>query len=339
MRKQIVVWSLMACCTLGLLQAKPIVFAEQPSSSTPVVCADEACFIAQYSDENRLPETQLHTFFAQAEKKDSIVRAISRPGTARPWYEFARNNASNDRIWQGRAFFRENRAVLDEVEARYGVDAAVIVAILGIETRYGRHSGSFRVGDALYTLSFFYPKRAEFFQQELQEFLLFSNELGRNPLDFTGSYAGAMGMPQFMPSSYRKWAVDFDGDGFADIWQNHGDIIASVANYLLAHGWQTGGQISVPVALQPNPTLLAIMDEKTALTRTVGDFRNLGVIVPSDIADNEPAVLYALESAPEQFDYYLGFNNFYAVWQYNHSRMYVHAVHDIAEGVRSGSLK
>lgn len=334
---------LIGCCLFMLLQihavwAEEITLVHQSLSPKPMVCADENCFIAQYADEYRLPEQQLQTFFTQTEKKNGIIRAINRPGTARPWYEFARNNASNDRIWQGRTFFRENRAVLDEVETRYGVDAAVIVAILGIETRYGRHSGSFRVGDALYTLSFFYPKRAEFFQQQLYEFLLFSKELERDPMSFTGSYAGAMGMPQFMPSSYRQWAVDYDGDGFADIWQNRGDIIASVANYLSAHGWQMGGKISVPVALRPSPRLVAIMDEKTALTRTVGDFRNLGVIVPSDIADNEPAVLYALESAPEQLDYYLGFNNFYAIWQYNHSRMYVHAVHDIAKGVRSGSL-
>lgn len=334
---------LIGCCLFMLLQinvswAEEIALIHQSSSPKPMVCADENCFVAQYADEQRLPVNQLHSFLLQAEKKDSIIRAISRPGTARPWYEFARNNASADRIQQGKVFSRQNKALLADIEARYGVDGAVMVAILGIETRYGRHSGSFRVGDALYTLSFFYPKRAEFFQQQLYEFLLFSKELGRDPMSFTGSYAGAMGMPQFMPSSYRKWAVDYDNDGFADIWQNHGDILASVANYLLAHGWQTGGKISVPVALQPSPQLVAIMDEKTALTRMVKEFRHLGVIVPFDIADDELAVLYSLESAPNQFDYYLGFNNFYAVWQYNHSRMYVHAVHDIAEGVRSGSL-
>ena len=202
-----------------------------------------------------------------------------------------------------------------------------------IETNYGTNMGSFRVADSLSTLAFDYPRRAEFFQKELNEFLLMTKAEKRDVYSFKGSYAGAMGMPQFMPSSFRKYAVDYDGDGFHDIWNNVGDVAASVANYMKAHGWQTNGKMVVPVTLTINQELQGIIDEKTALTRTVADFKRLGVQPQEVVADDEKAILYRLETSPGVYEYYLGLTNFYAVWQYNHSRMYVTAVRDIANGV------
>ena len=221
---------------------------------------------------------------------------------------------------------------------KYGVPAELIVAIIGIETNYGKNTGSFRVADALSTLGFDYPRRAEFFQNELIELLLMAKEEKENVFDFKGSYAGAMGMPQFMPSSYRKWAVDYDGDGHRDIWNNIGDVAASVANYMKQHGWKTGGKMIVPVNLTITPDLKAIIDEKTALNRTVADFKAMGVIPQKAVADNEKAVLFSLETSPGVFEYYLGLNNFYTVWQYNNSRMYVTAVRDIANAINNNGL-
>ena len=153
-----------------------------------------------------------------------------------PWYEFRSGNGGAGKINGGRRFYQQYRQVLERVARDYGVPAEVLVAIVGIETNYGRNMGSFRLADSLPTLAFAYPRRAAFFQQELQEFLLIAKEEGRDPFGFTGSYAGAMGMPQFMPSSYRKWAVDYDGDGQRNIWGSVPDVAASVANYLKAHG-------------------------------------------------------------------------------------------------------
>ena len=286
----------------------------------------------------RFSRNELQNFFGGAEYKGNIINIMNRPGTSRPWYEFRNANAGGTRISAGKRFYAQNQGVIDAVAKSYGVPAEIIVAIVGIETNYGTNMGSFRVADSLSTLAFDYPRRAEFFQKELNEFLLMGKEEKRDIFSFKGSYAGAMGMPQFMPSSFRKYAVDYDGDGFHDIWNNVGDVAASVANYMKAHGWKTNGKMVVPVSLTINQELQGIIDEKTALTRTVADFKRLGVQPREYVADDEQALLYRLETSPGVYEYYLGLNNFYAVWQYNHSRMYVTAVRDIANGV-SGNYR
>ena len=290
-------------------------------------------FINQRVARGGFSRAELEVFFGSAEHKQNIISIMDRPGTSRPWYEFRQNNVSGSRIQNGDRFWRNNVAVIDAVSQRYGVPSELIVAIVGIETNYGTNMGSFRVADSLSTLAFDYPRRAEFFQKELNEFLLMTKAEKRDVYSFKGSYAGAMGMPQFMPSSFRKYAVDYDGDGFHDIWNNVGDVAASVANYMKAHGWQTNGKMVVPVTLTINQELQGIIDEKTALTRTVADFKRLGVQPQEVVGDGEKAILYRLETSPGVYEYYLGLTNFYAVWQYNHSRMYVTAVRDIANGV------
>ncbi|MCP1659478.1 lytic murein transglycosylase B [Neisseria perflava] len=282
--------------------------------------------------------SELQTFFDGVVYKANIINIMYRPSTSRPWYEFRTGNSGAAKFNGGRQFYAANRAVIDDVARKYGVPAELIVAIIGIETNYGKNTGSFRVADALGTLAFDYPRRAEFFQNELSELLKMAKEERQDVFSFKGSYAGAMGMPQFMPSSYRKWAVDYDGDGHRDIWNNVGDVAASVANYMKQHGWKTGGKMIVPVNLNINAQLQAIIDEKTALTRTVADFKALGVTPQEYVADNGKAVLYRLETAPGVYEYYLGLNNFYSVWQYNNSRMYVTAVRDIANAVGSSNL-
>ncbi|STZ75747.1 lytic murein transglycosylase B [Bergeriella denitrificans] len=288
--------------------------------------------------QKQFSRSELQQFFDGTVYKANIINIMYRPGTSRPWYEFRTGNSGAAKFAGGRKFYAENRAVIDDVARRYGVPAELIVAIIGIETNYGRNTGTFRVADALSTLAFDYPRRAEFFQNELAELLMIAKEENRDVFSFKGSYAGAMGMPQFMPSSFRKWAVDYDGDGRRDIWNNVGDVAASVANYMKQHGWQTGGKMVVPVSLNINAHLQAIIDEKTALTRTVADFKALGVVPQEPVADHEKAVLYRLETSPGVYEYYLGLNNFYSVWLYNNSRMYATAVRDIANAVGSTKL-
>jgi len=185
-------------------------------------------FIRQQAGLGVMGEGQLQQFFAQSVYKGNIVNIMNRPGTSRPWYEFRSGNAGAGKINGGRRFYQQYRQVLDQVAREYGVPAEVLVAIVGIETNYGSNMGSFRLADSLPTLAFGYPRRGEFFQQELHEFLLMAKEEGRDPFSFTGSYAGAMGMPQFMPSSYRKWAVDYDGDGQRNIWGSVPDVAKCV---------------------------------------------------------------------------------------------------------------
>lgn len=312
--------------------------AESVSSSGFVNNVNVDRFIQNEVEKKKFTRSELIDFFNQVVYKGNIINIMYRPSTSRPWYEFRQGNSGAAKFNGGRKFYEANRSIIDRVAGEYGVPAELIVAIIGIETNYGKNMGSFRVADALSTLGFDYPRRAEFFQNELSELLLISKEEKENIFDFKGSYAGAMGMPQFMPSSYRKWAVDYDGDGHRDIWNNVGDVAASVANYMKQHGWKTGGRMIVPVDLKITPQLQAIIDEKTALNRTVADFRALGVIPRDRVSDHEKAVLYRLETSPGNFEYYLGLNNFYAVWQYNHSRMYVTAVRDIANAVNNTGL-
>lgn len=279
---------------------------------------------------------ELALFFATTEHKGNIINIMNRPSTSRPWYEFRKGNASPAKIREGKMFYQKNRQVIEQVAKEYGVPAEIILAILGIETNYGKNMGSFRLADSLSTLAFHYPRRAEFFQKELRELLLLSKEEQQNPFSFMGSYAGAMGMPQFMPSSFRKWAVDYDGDGKRNIWGSVPDVVASIANYLKAHGWKTGGKVLSPVVLTINPQLQAIINEKTALKYTMGELRQMGVISLENIADEETVILFSLETTPNVHEYFVGFHNFYTIWQYNHSRMYVTAVHDIAQGIQQG---
>ena len=296
-------------------------------------------FIHYQNQVNGLDIQYLNYFFSQVGYRSNIISIMNRPGTSRPWYEFQKANSGLAKINAGRAFYQQHRAVIDRVAAQYGVPAELIVAILGIETNYGKTMGNIRVADSLATLAFDYPRRGAFFQKELGDFLKLAQEEKRDPFEFTGSFAGAMGMSQFMPSSFRRFAVDFDGDGQRNIWTSVADGAASIANYMKQHGWQTGKPMIVPVSIaQVNPQILALIDEKTALNRTIGQLRQMGVQPTQMIPDNEPAILYRLEVAPNDYRYFVGLNNFYSVWQYNHSRLYVTAVRDIANGIAGKNL-
>jgi membrane-bound lytic murein transglycosylase B len=272
------------------------------------------------------------SILAQAQVKPSILRAINRPSEAKPWHEYRKIFLTDQRIQDGVAFWHNHPTSLAKAEQTYGVPAEIIVAIIGVETAYGKVTGNYRTADALYTLAFFYPKRADFFQQELAEFILLTQEQNLPPLALKGSYAGAMGLGQFMPSSYRQYAVDFDGDGTKRLWQVD-DSIGSVAHYLNQYGWQRGQDIVYPIQLNDNEIkLLETLGDKPE--KTLAELTAMGIAIPRTWPPHYRASLIGLQQADHN-EYYLGFDNFYVITRYNHSHRYAMAVYQLAQAIKA----
>ena len=269
----------------------------------------------------------------QAERKQSILDAISRPAEkTKPWYDYRKIFLTDKRAREGVAFAQQNAETLTKVSDQTGVPASVITAIIGVETFYGRITGSYRVIDALATLAFDYPKRSPFFTRELQNFLVLAYETGKDPLALKGSYAGAMGYGQFMPSSYRAYAVDYDGDGVADIWTNADDAIASVANYFLRHGWEPGAPVIVPANYDGDSSEIFAGGLKPE--KTVGELAEEGFAPRSATDISLVATPLRLEGS-EGYEYWLCLENFYVITRYNHSAMYALSVWQLSLEIES----
>ncbi len=273
--------------------------------------------------------------FTGAEKSAEVIRKISRPAEkALAWHQYRGIFLTDKRTAGGVEFWKTHREALDAARDRYGVPAEIVVAIIGVETFYGRILGSHRVIDALATLAFDYPRRAAFFKSELTEFLLLVREEDKDPFAPVGSYAGAMGYGQFISSSYRNYAVDFDGDGRRDIWSNKTDAIGSVANYFARHGWKGEEPAAVRVEIGDD-RVLELADTGLELTHTVSELRKRGAVVPNAIEDAEMAALFTMELAASR-EYWLARHDFYVITRYNRSAMYALAVLQLSEAIRSG---
>jgi len=275
---------------------------------------------------------EIDALLDEAKKKQSIIDAMERPAEkVKPWKDYRKIFITEKRIDEGVEFWRQNRKVLKQASQQYGVDPEVIVAIIGVETFYGRIKGGFRVIDALSTLSFDYPPRSAFFTRQLEEFLLLAREQRQDPLALTGSYAGAMGYGQFIPSSYRSFAVDFDGDGFADIWENRADAIGSVANYFAEHGWALGEPVvtRARAAKDVDENIL----NQLKLDKTVSDMEKMGVRPEKKLPGDTRVLPFELE-AEDGVQLWLGLNNFYVITRYNRSTMYAMAVHQLSQLIR-----
>ncbi|RMG38555.1 MAG: lytic murein transglycosylase B [Gammaproteobacteria bacterium] len=304
-----------------------------PSDPSPEVLQE--VFIQEMVTQHGFRAEELRTLLASAKVKESILETIARPAEKRlTWGEYRRIFLTRERVKGGLRYWQANRLALQRAEKTYGVPAHIIVAIIGVETRYGRHAGRYRVLDALTTLGFHYPPRAAFFRRELGEFLLLSREEQSNPLALLGSYAGAMGKPQFIPSSFRAYAVDFDGDGRRDIWNNDADVIGSVANYFARHGWRPGEPVAQRVQV-PNvtPALQAVIDRGYKPSSTVGELIDAGVILNTPLAPDLPAALLALEGESGT-EYWLALPNFYVITRYNHSPLYAMAVYQLSDAIQ-----
>lgn len=310
-------------------ESEPVFYRNQPMVKQ---------FVERMQREHQLDPAATANLLAQAERRQSILDAISRPAEkTKPWHEYRDIFLKADRIQQGVAFWQANAATLRQAAGRYGVDPAIIVAIIGVETRYGGFMGNHRVLDALATLAFDYPPRSEFFTKELEQFLLLTREQRQDPLALKGSYAGAMGYGQFMPSSYRAYARDQDGDGFIDIWNNKHDAIGSVANYFKAHGWQSGAPVMAPAQLASDVDR-SLLNSRDQPSTTLSEWQRLGysVVGGADSVGLQPqaAVAVALEySGAAGPEYWMGFSNFYVITRYNRSHLYARAVWELSQAI------
>jgi len=293
--------------------------------------ADVDAYIDQLVLQQGFSREELTKLFKEAERKQNILDAIARPAEkVKPWSEYREIFLTDARIAGGVEFWRENAAALARAQKEYAVPPEIVVAIIGVETRYGRNVGTYRVLDALTTLAFDYPPRSDFFRSELTEFLLLAREEGMDPRSLTGSYAGAMGYGQFIPSSFRNYAVDFDGDGKRNIWTNPQDAIGSVANYFRKHGWTADGHVVEPASVSGTQAD-AVANESLNLSYTVGQLRALGVVV-NGVPDAAEAGLYRMDGSAG-LEYWVGLHNFYVITRYNHSSMYALAVHQLGQAI------
>jgi membrane-bound lytic murein transglycosylase B len=291
-------------------------------------------FIEEMEERHQFDRKELQALFDEAKKRDDILKAISRPAEkTKPWYEYRNIFLTPKRIDGGVDFWERNQDILERAEQTFGVDAAIIVAIIGVETRYGANTGSYRVIDALSTLAFEYPPRSKFFRSELEQFLILAREEDVDVRKAKGSYAGAMGYGQFIPSSYRAYAVDFSEDGKRDLWESPDDIIGSVANYFQRHGWTTGAPVASKVnsgsRVDSSQVSRSIKPDK----KTAGDFSQAGVATDPPLPKDQAVVLLEFEQTggPE---YWLTANNFYVITRYNRSPLYAMAVYQLSEAIR-----
>lgn len=304
-------------------------YAGQPLASRP----DVQAFIREMAARHEFNAAQLRATFGRAQSQPSIITAISRPAESKPWHAYRPIFLTPKRIQGGVEFWRANAAALAKAEQVYGVPPEYVVAIIGVETQYGGNMGKYRVLEALATLAFDYPRRAAYFRKELENFLLLARAEGVDPLAPRGSYAGAMGFGQFMPSSFRSYAVDFDGDGHRDLWRNPRDAIGSVANYFKKHGWRTGEPVAVPASVSGGRYPALVSRQLSQPRYSVANLRDQGVMPGGPVSDARSALLLELQGrdGPE---YWLGFDNFYVITRYNRSQLYAMAVYQLSQEIR-----
>ena len=323
--------------------AEPTVTA--PSSSAPArrLLERETVrgWIRETSAERGLDRHRVAGLFARLEPNEEVLARIRAPvERTLTWREYRPIFLGEERVAAGRAFLEEHAATFARARERFGVPPELVAAIVGVESFYGRYRGRDGVLEALATLAFDYPPRSAFFRAELAEFLVLAETEGWNALEIQGSYAGAMGWPQFISSSYRRYAIDFDGDGRVDLFDSTADVIGSVASYLARHGWVPGG----PVASRWEPeaghrgAVRALVRERLEPTVEPAALRRLGfeaAEVPGEGGEQALSVMTFAGADGEEF--WVGYTNFYAITRYNHSRLYALAVHQLAEALAAGS--
>jgi len=298
---------------------------------------DVQAFIAEMQTRHGFDSEKLTRLFAQTEPIPFVLKAIAPPADPRvkSWKNYRQRFIEPKRLKAGLDFWRKHQATLAKAEALSGVPAEFIVSIIGIETIYGKHLGRFDTFAALATLAFDYPPRADLFRRELEALLLLARDEQRSPTDYRGSYAGAIGLPQFLPSSIRAYAVDFDKTGQIDLTASPSDAIGSVANFLKTHGWESGGPIAIKVGA--GETAQALIDEGIKPQRLPQDMVTLGVTLPAD-TPAAPAALIDLVTPDAETEYWLGYQNFFVITRYNRSSFYAMAVYQFAQALKAARL-
>ena len=292
-------------------------------------------FVERMVEEHGFDAAELGEILERAEIEQSILEAISRPAErVLAWHEYRDIFLTDTRVNGGVAFWQEHAETIARTSESFGVAPELLVAILGVETNYGSRMGSYRVIDALATLAFAYPPRSGFFTSELEAFLLLVREEGMDPETLLGSYAGAMGAGQFISSSFRAYAVDGNGDGRRDLWEDWEDVFASVANYFRAHGWRAGETV-VERAAPGNGRSPGESDNSMNLNDSLSSVREAGFEVASDLPAETPVTLLSLQGDEGQ-EHWVGFHNFRVITRYNRSVMYALAVHQLGRAILAG---
>lgn len=296
---------------------------------------DSLNFIDEMVKKHQFQRADLMEIFRRVNKLERLFEIMNRPAEGKPWHDYRPIFVTNKRAKLGVRFWQKNADILKRAEQKYGVPAEIIVAIIGVETRYGSYTGKNPVLDVLASFAFDYPKRAKFFRKELEQFLLLTREEGIDPHKPTGSYAGAMGMPQFISSSYRMYSVDFDNDGVRDLWESNEDVIGSVANYFARHGWRKDAEVILPVPatsrLQAGQLHTRL---KPAFNREQLSKAGVPASLTNQLGKNEKVSLIALQQA-DGMEYLLGRHNFYVITRYNHSPLYAMAVYQLSQRIKA----
>ena len=314
-----------------------LVLRPQPAAAIDIKRAEVKEFIAHMSDTYGFKKRALRKLLKSADSQPAILDAMSKPAEkAKLWYEYRPIFLNERRIREGTEFWIAHRQALDQASIKSGVAPEYLAAILGVETYYGRLTGTYRVLDALVTLSFDYPPREKFFRDELEQFLLLARDSHLDPKTLKGSYAGAMGAPQFMPSNYRRYAVDADANGRIDLWNDWPDVCASVGNYLKEHGWNAGEPV-LEEATVPAEKAGDLDGRKLALSETIGSLEAKGVSFDAPLPPEAPAILIAVDEA-DGVHWRVGYNNFFVITRYNHSALYAMAVFELATAVKQRML-
>ncbi len=308
----------------------------RPQDTPRAFAAETEAFIDGMVERHRFDREALRAMFAQVRRQPQVLAAMQSQAKPRPWFEYRPAFVNKTRIAGGVRFWQENAAVLEQAQAKFGVPPELVVATIAAETLFGRMMGSHPVLDSLTTLAFEDPRRAEFFRSELEQFLLLARDLEIDPAQVRGSFAGAMGIPQFMPSSYRKFAVDFDGDGRIDLWKSPADAIGSVANYYRVFGWVTGGPVAVRASA---PQEIAEAQAKLGIKphTAVAALRELGVVPVSAVDPALNAMVFPLITR-DGTEFWLGFDNFFVITRYNRAIHYAMAVNELAREIRAARL-
>jgi membrane-bound lytic murein transglycosylase B len=311
--------------------------AAAPATSPPLTAnllalAEVKTFIQEMALRHGFNPDELNRLLGAANVQRKILDAMAAPAEAKPWHVYRQIFLTETRIQDGARFWNQYASALEQASMRYGVPAEYLIAIIGVETSYGRNTGGYRVIDALATLGFFHPQRGGYFRSELEAFLLLCREESIDPLVPKGSYAGAMGFPQFMPSSFRRFAVDLDGDARRDIWNNPGDAIASVGSYFAAHGWQTGAPVAFSAQVKGN-AWRGLLDSDLKPRHPAAEVRQKGVLATAPLAGDTPVKLLQMDEFQGP-GYWLTLENFYVITRYNHSPLYAMAVHELAQAIR-----
>jgi len=290
-------------------------------------------FINEMVAKHQFKREELVQVFQEAEHRQDVIDAMNTPSTLKPWMEYRAAFINARRIDGGIKFWVKYAAALDRAEKLYGVPQEIIIAVIGVETLYGRHAGNYRTLDALTTLTFDYPRRVEFFRNELEQYLLLAREQSFNMLSIRASYAGALGIPQFMPSSYRKNAVDFNGDGKIDLMSGAEDAIGSVANYLRQYGWKPGEPVAVRAVVED-----VKRPDDVGAARSLVAWGELGVSPQGKFGEGVYAYLLDF-TIPDGKEYWFGFNNFAVITTYNNSSYYAMSVYQLAVELRKAAAR